>query len=383
MPREYAKNWFSMWTDDDFCNQPRFDKLLYQVLLGQPPTMLNYAGVQTINFKRWRKAMRDGDQLPTELEMKAALVRMERRRNVYTDDETGEMLIRSFIRRDEVYKQPNVMLSALRAAAIVESPKLCAVLLDELKNRVSLPEIKGRKDEKAAQRLRGDLAQAYETALRHLETVSEGFPEDLPEPFSEDFPEGFSEGLPRPGKTEPSPEPFREGIGEGSVVVEVEVPTSPPVGGYVGERARETETADTPPVEPRNDPPAAPPTDGDDDPEPPRRCKTHRALPADAEIPNCPHCGHFRAAHTKWQIRERHRRNAADSEAAQAHAALITEAIHACGLCDEDGYRNGSVCDHDPNRADTNARGMAAVRQALRRTPEPTDHDEPEDQTDA
>lgn len=45
-------------------------------------------------------------------------------------------------------------------------------------------------------------------------------------------------------------------------------------------------------------------------------------------------------------------------------AHLTAAAIASCGLCDPDGYRNGHVCDH-VDRADTNARGIAAVRAAL------------------
>lgn len=65
--REYGKNLFSTWTDEHFICQPTFDKLLYQVLIGQPPTLLNHAGVQPFSMRRWRKAMRDGDTMPAEV----------------------------------------------------------------------------------------------------------------------------------------------------------------------------------------------------------------------------------------------------------------------------------------------------------------------------
>ncbi|GAS98938.1 uncharacterized protein RMCC_5903, partial [Mycolicibacterium canariasense] len=100
MPREYAKNLFSQWSDEDFCNQPVFDKLLFQVLNGQ--RAVNLAGIQPINLTRWRKAMRDGDRVPSEREVKAALIRMERRQYVYTDEDTGEVLIRTRIRNDDL-----------------------------------------------------------------------------------------------------------------------------------------------------------------------------------------------------------------------------------------------------------------------------------------
>ncbi|ORA38090.1 hypothetical protein [Mycobacterium aquaticum] len=373
--REYAKNLFSQWSDEDFCDQPIFDKLFFQVLNGQ--RAVNAAGIQPINFTRWRKAMRDGDRLPAVEDLQAALVRMERRGYVFTDEDAGEVLIRSRIRRDELDKQPTMFLAALRILAVIDSPKFAAVLATEL-NRMDVPDVKGDKD--YAKRLRDSLNQTYVTARTHLKTLADGYPQPFPEPFegvtpgpshgpsTRPSPGGSAGPSPRPGETGPTPGPSPRptqgpsgsGSGSGSL-------TS--LGGYVGERARAAETADTEPNGPRNDPPiAAAPPDDTDDPEPPRRCKTHRALPADAEIPDCPHCGHFRKAHERWTERHRTAHAQAQSAAAHARAALIAEAIHACDLCDPDGYVHGSthiVCNHNPAQADTNARGMAAVRAAL------------------
>jgi DUF1680 family protein len=48
-----------------------------------------------------------------------------------------------------------------------------------------------------------------------------------------------------------------------------------------------------------------------------------------------------------------------------AHRERI-EQISTCGLCDEDGYVNGWLCEHDPDRAERVASGAAMLRQALR-----------------
>lgn len=42
------------------------------------------------------------------------------------------------------------------------------------------------------------------------------------------------------------------------------------------------------------------------------------------------------------------------------------QAIRACTLCDGDGYRGSTVCDHE-DHAPAAKRGMAAVRAALER----------------
>ncbi|MBU8819566.1 hypothetical protein [Mycolicibacterium goodii] len=47
-----------------------------------------------------------------------------------------------------------------------------------------------------------------------------------------------------------------------------------------------------------------------------------------------------------------------------APAHLTRAAIAACGLCDDDGYRGGHVCDHVDHGAAAK-RGMAKVRAAL------------------
>lgn len=49
-------------------------------------------------------------------------------------------------------------------------------------------------------------------------------------------------------------------------------------------------------------------------------------------------------------------------------ARLRQLAIEACTLCDEDGYRFGTVCDH-VDRTEINRRGMALVRKALEGKP--------------
>lgn len=59
---------------------------------------------------------------------------------------------------------------------------------------------------------------------------------------------------------------------------------------------------------------------------------------------------------------------ARDAELAARHAELELAAQHraACRLCDDDGYRNGQVCDH-VDHAPAARRGIAACRAALRK----------------
>ncbi len=347
MAREYVKSWFSMFTDDDFANQPYSDKWFYQVLLGQPA--LNYAGVQPINMRRWRKAMRTDLGMPAEADIEKALIRMERRGYVYTDDETGEVLVRSFMRVDEIRRQPNTFKSALRALAHIESPKLASVMLIEL-DRIEVPETKSDK-------LTAEIDELLRSARTHLEGIGEGIVYPLTEPFSE----GITEGITRPGKTDPIAEDITEGITEGSVVVEVGV-IPPLVGEDLGSsraRAREADDESQPPPDPIE------PTENRPDPEPPARCATHRNLPADEPVPACGPCANFRKAHEKWGVRERRRHALSQSDAARERGQLRAAEIDACTLCDDRGYVGTRVCDHDPDHDARAARGSALVREAL------------------
>ena len=229
MAREYGKVWFSIFTDEHFTAQPAVDKLLYIALIAQPS--LNYAGVQPINMRRLRKAMRDGNSIPTERELELSLLRMERLGYVYTDEDTGEILVRSFMRRDEIDKQPNVLKSALRALSQIESHKLAHVMRGELA-RLTTPPVKSEK-------IRDEIARLWTTAMTHLEGLAEGITEPLPEPFTE----GLAEPLLRPGETEGLPEPLAEGLPEGSVVVEVEVVKSPTAFTQVLEKKNLSESS--------------------------------------------------------------------------------------------------------------------------------------------
>lgn len=346
LPREYGKNWFSMWTDEHFCTGRLFDKLFYQVLIGQSGT--NDAGICPINFRKWRKALRDGFCMPTEADVKASLVRQERRGYVFTDEDTGEILIRAHIRRDQVWRQPAVMVSALRDLAACQSPKFAAVMLAEL-DRIELPAV--NTGSKQGERLADSLKRTSEAARLRLEALSEGLPEPLPEPFTEDFPEGLPEPFPRPAETEPFHRPFQEGLQEPPVVVEVEVVNSPPVVGYVGKVApTQPEIGQTAATPNRNEPPTP-------------RCPDHIN---DEHPPPCGACGGYRRARERWDQRQAAAAAEARSAEIRAAAEIREAAIAACTICDPDGrLPSGTVCNHDPNQADTNRRGIAAVRAAL------------------
>ncbi|MDP7729525.1 hypothetical protein [Mycobacterium sp. TY813] len=354
--REYAKNLFSKWIDDDWLDQPRFDKLFWEALNGT--RSVNLIGVAPINFTRWRRMMRDGPQLATDMELKAALIRLGRRRYVYVDENTGEYLIRSRMRRDDLDKQPTSFLSALRMIAVLDSRRFAVPLRSELE-RLSLPVISTARNEAAANRLQDALKRAWDAARSHLDTLAEGMPDPFPDPFLDDFPDGIPGGMrggiSRPAETEAAQIPpgmgshippiSGSGSGSGSSTL---------VGGYVGEGAAETGNGNSAALWDSNEPPA--------------NCPKHRD---DPDPPACGACGRYNERRKRWlQQRaadiEAAKRAAAEAERAQRREAaeLNAQAIATCDLCDETGYRSGVVCDH-VDRTETARAGAALVRAAL------------------
>jgi hypothetical protein len=127
MARSHARLRIGMFsTDDDLRACSPHAKLLYVVLLQDPA--LNNAGVVVL-----REAMWADDAGLTSNELKKALDELVDRRFAAVDRRTAELLVRTFIRNDKVYEQPNVLKGALAQAVQILSPKLRRVLAAELR----------------------------------------------------------------------------------------------------------------------------------------------------------------------------------------------------------------------------------------------------------
>jgi hypothetical protein len=126
--RDHARLYVHIWTDDeDWKALSPMAKLLYVQLLSQK--RLAYSGLLDLAVKRWGRAH---PGVPLD-QLRAALSELDNKRFVVVDQDTEEVLIRSFIRRDELYKQPQILAAALRVAFEIESPILRAALAVELR----------------------------------------------------------------------------------------------------------------------------------------------------------------------------------------------------------------------------------------------------------
>lgn len=215
-----------IWSDREFTALDARPQQIFMLLISYPTR--NYAGVLPLTLRRWSNATADA----TPDNVKAALHVLAETKFILVDWNTEEVLIRTFIRNDEVYRQPNVMKSAMKDVLKVESQLLRAALRDEL---MKLPPHNNDENTKV---------------------TAKGLVETLPEPFPNP-----SETLPASPKGTPVETPsdgLPLGCGVGSYVSGVQDSPStenpspspaPPPSGVAGGGQLEVLDAELVPVE--------------------------------------------------------------------------------------------------------------------------------------
>ena len=126
MPTE-ARLYASIWRDEDFIALPRGPQWAYFFLISQLATSM--CGVVVMRGEPWasKAAGLAADELRRDFDVLAE------RRFVVIDDETGELLVRSRIRRDEVLAGPKLIKPLAKSCSLVESGKLRAAIAAELR----------------------------------------------------------------------------------------------------------------------------------------------------------------------------------------------------------------------------------------------------------
>lgn len=124
VPRSEARLQFGIW--EGLKGLSDAGKLLYPVLLTEE--YLTQCGRGPVLRDIWAARL-EWDRSKLD----AALAELDEKRYALIDDETNELLIRSFIRGDKVDRQPRVLQAALKAAVQVKSPRLREALAAELR----------------------------------------------------------------------------------------------------------------------------------------------------------------------------------------------------------------------------------------------------------
>lgn len=126
MPREHARIQVAIWSDPSFRALERDPQRMYLVLLSQH--RLSYCGA--LDYMPNRLASFAIDE--TEATVENAVKILEHERFVVLDRDTGELLIRSFVRHDRLLESPNMTKAMTKDRAAMLSDHLRAVVDEEL-----------------------------------------------------------------------------------------------------------------------------------------------------------------------------------------------------------------------------------------------------------
>lgn len=130
MARDHARVRLDIWTDDDFRALPSTSQWLYFHLISSPS--LTFCGVAD-----WRPARIAAVTAElTGYDVEAFAVDLEecskREPFIVVDRASEEVLVRSFIKHDQLMKQPNMATAMVKAHASTASAILRAVIIDQL-----------------------------------------------------------------------------------------------------------------------------------------------------------------------------------------------------------------------------------------------------------
>jgi len=126
MARDRANINTNIWTDQDWRDLPIAEQHLYWLLSTHPD--LSYVGVA--DWRTARLAAMAADATPGGIQ--ATAESLQEKRFVFIDEDTEEILIRSFLRHDGLLKQPKLSISMVNAFGAVSSKKIREVVTHEL-----------------------------------------------------------------------------------------------------------------------------------------------------------------------------------------------------------------------------------------------------------
>lgn len=126
MAKKFAQIRPDIWLDDDWRSLTAGAQHLYFVVLTDP--QLSYAGVA--DWKPGRLSQRAAEW--TLLDVMKAAVELSYARFLVFDQDTEEVLVRSYLRHDGLLTQPRMAVSMANAFGSIGSNKLRAVVVHEL-----------------------------------------------------------------------------------------------------------------------------------------------------------------------------------------------------------------------------------------------------------
>lgn len=125
MARTYAKLKGSIWRDQDWRNVPAVEQRLYLLLVSQPD--ITNCGVIPYVPAKWARMAPD----TTIGEVEDGLQRLQMRHLIAVDTDSCELLVRTFVKHDQVLEQPKIKEAAQRQYGTIESSRIRTILANE------------------------------------------------------------------------------------------------------------------------------------------------------------------------------------------------------------------------------------------------------------
>lgn len=202
MARGHGRILTSIWEDADFIALDEKDQRFYLFLISQPN--LNHAGLLPLTLRRWSRKAHG----MTSADVEKRLQTLDDAQFIVMDDDTEELLIRSFVRNDGVWRMPKVMGAAVSGALEISSRRLQLALLAEM-DRVPLEDLS---DEPTKMR-GGEGPSIRDQVAGHIATLRKAFGNPTPDPTrgGSVTPSGTPSDTPSEGDTEGPAKPSTRG----------------------------------------------------------------------------------------------------------------------------------------------------------------------------
>lgn len=177
MARDHARIRLNIWDDEDFTELSSSAQWLYFRILSH--ASLSYCGVA--DWRPGRYAASAGDLTANDVEAFAA--ELERGLYIVVDRETEEVLVRSFVKHDELMDKWNMAAAVARAWSLAASKPIKAVVVHEL-HRLMESGAEGKWDredvERVMKRRQMTPEEAQESTLPNPTQCPSHWPSDCP-----------------------------------------------------------------------------------------------------------------------------------------------------------------------------------------------------------
>lgn len=303
MAREHARIWLDINDDEDFCDLTPQAQWLYTRIILTEPT-LNYCGVADWRPQRLTGRAR-GLTVPFILTTAAEL---EARNYLLFDLGTEEVLARSYVRRDELLRNPKMAATVIKAYPAVASKVLRAAVITEVQRiHEKNPEYSSWRHKDTAEGLARMLSK------RALQPGDYTHQITIPDPVENTYPDVVQNGNPHSVKnTDLDHGADNQSFSVPNPSTSTLHPSPAPLEGYVSTEGHQS--ADPDPNTPR-------PVD---------RCPRHTNHP---NPPACRACADARHTAEAWDAA----REATEHQRRAAFRAEL-EACDACGSGEDAGW---------------------------------------------